>query len=58
MAMRLLLAASSLLVSLAQTPQQGGDQFLDGIGETGLVARYVFSDRGEAVKAKLAELMK
>ena len=26
---------------------QGGDQFLDGIGETGLVARYVFDGNAE-----------
>jgi uncharacterized protein len=26
---------------------QGGDQFLDGIGETGLVARYLFSGNAE-----------
>ena len=40
-------AASSFLVAFAQAPQQGGDQFLDGIGETGLVARYVFGDNAE-----------
>jgi DUF1680 family protein len=40
-------AASSFLVALAQAPQQGGDQFLDGIGETGLLARYVFADNPE-----------
>ena len=27
--------------------QQGGDQFLDGIGETGLVARYVLNGNVE-----------
>jgi DUF1680 family protein len=54
MAMRILLAvflaASTFLAALANTPQQaqqGGDQFLDGIGETGLVARYVFADNPE-----------
>lgn len=26
-----------------QTPNQGGDQFLDGIGETGLIARYLLN---------------
>ena len=31
---------------VAQAPQSG-DQFLDGIGETGLVARYLFSDNAE-----------
>ena len=30
-----------------QTVNQGGDQFLDGIGETGLVARYVFDGNAE-----------
>jgi len=40
-------AASSFLAAFAQAPQQGGDQFLDGIGETGLVARYLFSDNAE-----------
>jgi DUF1680 family protein len=44
----LFLAASTLLVALAQsTSPQGGDQFLDGIGETGLVARYVFGANAE-----------
>ena len=47
-----LLLASTVLVGLAivhgapQTPQ-GGDQFLDGIGETGLVARYVLGGNAE-----------
>ena len=44
------LAASTFLAALARTPeqaQQGGDQFLDGIGETGLVARYVLGDNPE-----------
>jgi DUF1680 family protein len=36
----LIIAASQTLPLLAQT---GGDQFLDGIGETALVARYVFN---------------
>lgn len=30
-----------------QTATQGGDQFLDGIGETGLMARYVFNGNAE-----------
>ena len=51
MAMRILLAvflaASTFLAAFAQAPQQGGDQFLDGIGETGLVARYLFGDNAE-----------
>ena len=29
------------------TAAQGGDQFLDGIGETGLVARYVLNANAE-----------
>jgi uncharacterized protein len=36
----LLLAVSTVLMALAHAVQ-GGDQFLDGIGETGLVSRYV-----------------
>jgi DUF1680 family protein len=36
----------STVFAVAQSPQ-GGDQFLDGIGETGLVARYVFGDNAE-----------
>ncbi len=42
----LLTTASLLLVASAQSPQ-GGDQFLDGIGETGLVARYVLGGNVE-----------
>jgi uncharacterized protein len=46
-----LLAATSCLVALVRggTPRetQGGDQFLDGIGETGLVARYVLNGNPE-----------
>ena len=38
-----LLALSTITAVLAQQAQQGGDQFLDGIGETSLVARYVFN---------------
>jgi hypothetical protein len=30
-----------------QTATQSGDQFLDGIGETGLIARYVFNGNAE-----------
>ncbi len=44
------IAASSFLAAFAQAPQQaqqGGDQFLDGIGETGLVARYLLGDNAE-----------
>src|SRR4026209_2629142 len=46
----LTLALSTVLLALANTVHQGtqtGDQFLDGIGETGLVARYVLSDDAE-----------
>jgi hypothetical protein len=42
----LLLTVSTLVATVAPSPQ-GGDQFLDGIGETGLVARYAFSDNAE-----------
>ena len=45
-----LLAVSTVLAALAHVAhdgQQGGDQFLDGIGETGLVARYLLSDTAE-----------
>lgn len=33
----------AMLCSATVTAQSGGDQFLDGIGETALVARYVFN---------------
>ena len=45
-----LLTATSCLVALARGARddaQGGDQFLDGIGETGLVARYVLNGNAE-----------
>jgi uncharacterized protein len=42
----LLLAVSTVLAALAHSVQ-GGDQFLDGIGETGLVARYVLDGTAE-----------
>src|SRR6185436_3751145 len=42
----LVLTVSSLVVALARSPQ-GGDQSLDGIGETALVARYLLSDNAE-----------
>ncbi len=44
------LTASSCLFALAHVAPdnvQGGDQFLDGIGETGLVARYVLNGSTE-----------
>ena len=43
-----LLAASTIFLAhpVGTTPQ-GGDQFLDGIGETGLVARYVLGGNAE-----------
>ena len=41
------LTVTTLLAAVAQSPQTGGDQFLDGIGETGLVARYVFGANAE-----------
>jgi uncharacterized protein len=42
----LVITVSTLVATLALSPQ-GGDQFLDGIGETGLVARYLFADNAE-----------
>jgi DUF1680 family protein len=42
----LVLAVSTALLALAHTADdqtQGGDQFLNGIGETGLIARYVLN---------------
>jgi len=41
------LTTVSLLVVAAARSPQGGDQFLDGIGETGLVARYVLGGDAE-----------
>jgi DUF1680 family protein len=52
-AVALVLAVSAIVGSLAssaqtaQTTGQGGDQFLDGIGETALVARYLFNGNSE-----------
>jgi DUF1680 family protein len=46
----LLLAVSTLAAVVAQNTQntgQGGDQFLDGIGETALIARYQFNGNAE-----------
>lgn len=46
----LFLAVSVALAALEHAPQgaqQGGDQFLDGIGETGLIARYVLTGNAE-----------
>ena len=49
-ALALTLLVTTVLLALGQavndTPQ-GGDQFLDGIGETGLVARYVLNGNPE-----------
>lgn len=45
-----LLTSSTLLAALAHTgsgPQQGGGQFLDGIGETSLIARYLLAGNAE-----------
>ena len=48
---RLVGIGSTLILALTYAPaawqQTGGDQFLDGIGETGLVARYVLSGNAE-----------
>ena len=56
MATRILLAfvltVSTLLAAVAGAPQQGGDQFLDGIGETGLVARYVLQRQRRGLVAE------
>jgi DUF1680 family protein len=41
------LTATTCLVGLARGAGQGGDQFLDGIGETSLVARYVLDGNVE-----------
>ncbi len=46
-ALAVVVAVLTLVGAVAQVPQQGGDQFLDGIGETGLIARYVLSDNAE-----------
>src|SRR5688572_127592 len=46
----LTLAVSTVLLSLAHAVHQGsqaGDQFLDGIGETSLIARYVLNGNAE-----------
>src|SRR5688572_20515036 len=50
----LFLAGSAIATAVAhpvappvQTAVQGGDQFLDGIGETGLIARYLFNGNAE-----------
>ena len=46
----LTLAISTIFLSLALAVNQGaqqGDQFLDGIGETGLVVRYVLNGSAE-----------
>jgi DUF1680 family protein len=45
-----LTAGFGLFLCVAQFPAQtsgGGDQFLDGIGETALVARYIFNGNAE-----------
>jgi DUF1680 family protein len=42
------LAVSTVLLALGHAVDgQGGDQFLDGIGETGLVARYLLNGNAE-----------
>ena len=47
--MAVLLTCTTGLVGLARpyAQAQGGDQFLDGIGETGLIARYVLNANAE-----------
>ena len=41
------LTATAVFSSHAVDGSQGGDQFLDGIGETGLVARYTLEGTTE-----------
>ena len=50
----LLLAFSTIVAAVSHTPSQdvqtaaqGGDQFLDGIGETALIARYTFNGNAD-----------
>jgi DUF1680 family protein len=50
----LIFAATTVVAVIAQqgalaqqSGTQGGDQFLDGIGETSLIARYLFNGNGE-----------
>ena len=46
----ILLTVTICLTTLARggsNNAQGGDQFLDGIGETSLIARYVFNGNAE-----------
>src|SRR5688572_7917526 len=43
----LLRAAPSVVEGRSHDQAQGGDQFLDGIGETGLIARYVLNGNPE-----------
>ena len=50
LSLALILVVSTIVASVAQNTQtigQGGDQFLDGIGETALVARYTFNGNAE-----------
>lgn len=50
LSLSLILVVSTIVASLAQntpTTAQGGDQFLDGIGETALIARYAFNGNAE-----------
>jgi len=42
-----LLGVSTGVLAQQQQQQQAGDQFLDGIGETGLIARYVLNGNPE-----------
>ena len=50
LSLALILVVVTIVASVAQNAQtatQGGDQFLDGIGETALVARYAFNGNVE-----------
>ncbi|MDF2192681.1 beta-L-arabinofuranosidase domain-containing protein [Paraflavitalea sp. CAU 1676] len=39
---RVVLFAAAIILGVTTTQAQNGDQILDGIGETGMIARYVF----------------
>lgn len=41
--LRFILVATILTKGLSPVQAQSGDQILDGIGETGMIARYVFN---------------
>lgn len=56
----LLLSVSTIAAAMAHTAPraaQGGDQFLDGIGETALIARYLFNGNAEDASRNQAHAM-